>query len=376
MNFKILNTDGAARTGYIDLKRGSGGSGDIGGSGIVQTPVFMPVGTHGTVKSLSPHELSEIGAEILLSNTYHLYLRPGAQIIKEAGGLHGFVNWKDPILTDSGGFQVFSLAKLRKIEDNGVWFQSHIDGSKHFIGPTESIEIQKALGADIIMTFDECVPYPSTYEYTKKSLDLTTIWAKKCSEIELHNQTLFGIIQGGMFKDLRELSASEIISIGFEGYAIGGLSVGEPKEIMHDMIRHITPILPSDKPRYLMGVGDLEDVLVAVEAGIDMFDCVMPTRNARNGTLFTSQGRMNIKSMSNRTDLTPLDPNCNCYTCRNFSRAYLSHLYHSKEMLSMRLNTIHNLHFYFEFFKNMRQAIKNNKFQEFKREYLKIRYIL
>ncbi|MBF0541892.1 MAG: tRNA guanosine(34) transglycosylase Tgt [Nitrospirae bacterium] len=355
MNFKILHNDNLARTAILEFPRGS-----------IQTPAFMPVGTHGTVKSLSPDELHQSGAEIMLSNTYHLYLRPGSEVIKNAGGLHGFVNWQHPILTDSGGFQVFSLAKLRKIEEHGVWFQSHIDGSSHFIGPEESINIQKALGADIIMAFDECTPYPSTYEYTEKSLELTTSWAAKCREIELSNQSLFGIIQGGMYKDLRERSVSEITSMGFDGYAVGGLSVGEPKEMMHDLIRHTVPLLHVDKPRYLMGVGDIVDILTAVEAGVDMFDCVMPTRNARNGTLFTSQGRMNIKQSSYRSDLSPIDSSCSCYTCRNFSRAYLSHLYHSKEILSMRLNTIHNLHFYFDFFVKMRQAINENTFKEFK----------
>lgn len=361
MRFKLLHNDGQARTGDIELKRGS-----------IQTPVFMPVGTHGTVKSLSPYDLSNIGADIMLCNTYHLYLRPGQEIIKNAGGIHGFVNWQRPILTDSGGFQVFSLAKLRQIEQNGVWFQSHIDGSRHFIGPRESIEIQQALGADIIMTFDECTPYPSSYDYTEKSLELTTIWAEKCKEIELHNQTLFGIIQGGMFKDLRERSLKEITSIGFDGYAVGGLSVGEPKEDMYDIIHHIIPMLPKDKPHYLMGIGDIADILTAVTVGVDMFDCVMPTRNARNGTLFTSQGRMSIKNSSNRDDLSPIDPECGCYTCANFSRAYLCHLYHSKEILSMRLNTIHNLYFYFDFFKKMRQAINDNRFTEFKEKWLRV----
>jgi len=361
MNFKILHNDNLARTALIETSRG-----------IIQTPVFMPVGTHGTVKSLSPHELFETGAEIMLSNTYHLYLRPGHEIIKKAGGIHGFVNWQYPILTDSGGFQVYSLAKLRKIEENGVWFQSHIDGSRHFIGPTESIEIQASLGADIIMAFDECTPYPSTYEYTEKSLELTTKWAAICKEIQLYDQSLFGIIQGGMFKDLRERSVKEIITIGFDGYAVGGLSVGEPKEMMHDLIRHTIPMLPYDLPRYLMGVGDIVDILTAVEVGVDMFDCVMPTRNARNGTLFTSHGRMNIKQSSYRSDLSPIDLSCNCYTCRNFSRAYLSHIYHSREILSMRLNTIHNLHFYFDFFVKMREAINEGRFMEFKKQWLKL----
>ncbi len=361
MKFMALHNDGAARTGLIELERGT-----------IHTPVFMPVGTQGAVKAVSPEELRGIGAEIILCNTYHLYLRPGHDVIKELGGLHEFITWDMPIITDSGGFQVYSLSPLRRIEEKGVHFKSHMDGSMHFIGPYESTEIQKSLGADIIMAFDECTSYPSTYEYTLKSLKLTTKWAKQCKELHANNQALFGITQGGIYKDLRIKSAEEIIRIGFDGYAVGGVSVGEPKEIMHDIIRYTAPLLPYDKPRYLMGIGDLMDILEAVEAGFDMFDCVIPTRNARNGTLFTSRGKLNIKREAFKRDSSPIDPDCDCYTCKNFSKAYLRHLYHSREILSMRLNTIHNLYFYFNFFRKMRNAIHQNKFREFKKDWLEI----
>ncbi len=361
MKFTIHNRDGNARAGLLELSRG-----------VIHTPVFMPVGTQGTVKAISPAELEEIGAEIMLCNTYHMYLRPGYEVVEELGGLHDFISWKKPILTDSGGFQVYSLAKLRKIEQNGVHFRSHLDGSAHFIGPEESIEIQKSLGADIIMAFDECPPHPSTYEYTLHSLELTAKWARQCRDIQPQGQALFGIVQGGAFRDLRKLSAGQILNIGFDGYAVGGLSVGEPKEIMHEVIHYITTFLPDQSPRYLMGVGDIVDMLEAVEAGFDMFDCVMPTRNARNGTLFTSTGRLSIKREEYKRDSGPLDPECGCYTCRNFSRAYLRHLFHSREILSMRLNTIHNLYFYFDFFKKMRVAIKDERFGAFKKRWIGI----
>ena len=328
----------------------------------------MPVGTNATVKAMTPGEMKELGAEVLLSNTYHLYLRPGHDIIRDVGGLHRFMQWDGPILTDSGGFQVFSLAKLRKIKDDGVEFRSHIDGSLHFLTPELVMEIQGALGSDIAMVFDECTPYPADKQYTLNSLKLTTAWARRCNGAKNVNQALFGIVQGGMFKDLRRQSAEELREMDFNGYALGGLSVGEPKELMYEMINYTTPLLPQDKPRYLMGIGDLMDVLEAVSVGIDMFDCVMPTRNARNGTLFTSQGRISIKREEFKKNPGPLDPHCTCYTCSNYSRAFLRHVYMSREILSMRLNTIHNIHFFLEFFRNMREAIGNGAFNNFREE--------
>ena len=356
IEFQRIKTDGDARSCRIITRRGE-----------LETPVFMPVGTNATVKAMSPDEMKALGAEILLANTYHLYLRPGHEVIKQVGGLHRFMNWAGPILTDSGGFQVFSLTPLRKIRDNGVEFRSHIDGSLHFLTPELVMEIQNALGSDIAMVFDECTPYPADREYTLNSLKLTTDWARRCLRVKNHGQALFGIVQGGMYKDLRRQSAEEIIEMDFDGYAIGGLSVGEPKELMYEIINFTTPLLPENKPRYLMGVGDLLDVLEAVSAGIDMFDCVMPTRNARNGTLFTSQGRISIKREEFKKDPDPLDPECECYTCRNYSRAFLRHIFMCKEILSMRLNTIHNLHFYFNFFRKMRDAIKQGEFEEFRK---------
>lgn len=342
----------------------------------------MPVGTQGTVKAMSPEELREIGAEIILANTYHLYLRPGHEIIDQIGGLHTFMNWQGPILTDSGGFQVYSLSALRKIREDGVEFRSHVDGSLHFLGPDKAMEIQCVLGSDIAMAFDECTPYPAEYDYAVKSLELTTKWARQCKEYLLTRKigcskdrnafelpSLFGIIQGGMYKDLRTRSLEELAGIGFDGYAAGGLSVGEPKDEMYDIIGHIGAQMPADHPRYLMGVGDLHDVLVAVENGFDMFDCVMPTRNARNGTLFTSRGRISIKRTEFKADPSPLDPDCGCYTCRNYSRAYLRHLFMAREILSMRLNTLHNLYFYLDFFGKMRRAIEENRFASFKKEW-------
>lgn len=362
MNFRILKKDGLARTGVIETERG-----------IIHTPAFMPVGTNGTVKAMTPDEVRQIGYEIVLSNTYHLYLRPGHEIIKKVGGLHRFINWYGPILTDSGGFQIYSLASLRKITEDGVEFRSHIDGSLHFISPERAIEIQIALGSDIVMVLDECVQYPQEKQYVEKSVKLTTLWAKRCKDyFEKHksNQAIFGIIQGGVFSDLRIKSLQDILEIGFDGYACGGLSVGEPKEDMYRVVREIVPIMPEDKPRYLMGVGDLIDVVWAVEHGVDMFDCVIPTRNARNGTLFTSQGRISIKRSEFKDDSSPLDPLCDCYTCRNYTRAFLRHLYMCREILSMRLNTIHNLYFYCRFFEKMRKAINEGRFQQFKTEWL------
>ncbi|MBN2654380.1 MAG: tRNA guanosine(34) transglycosylase Tgt [Nitrospirae bacterium] len=357
MEYIHKKNDSSARTGYVRTERG-----------YIHTPAFMPVGTIGTVKAVSSEELAEMGADIILSNTYHLYLRPGHNTINKLGGLHKFMNWKHPILTDSGGFQVFSLASLRNINEEGVEFRSHIDGSLHFLSPEKAMEIQAALGSDIAMAFDECTPYPAERDYVKKSLELTTRWAKRCKDYYLNLSNapaLFGIIQGGMYKDLRLQSLSELQEIGFDGYAAGGLSVGEPKEEMYDIVSHIAHKMPADKPRYLMGVGDLMDMLFAVQHGFDMFDCVMPTRNARNGTLFTSRGRISIKRTEYKEDPEPLDPDCSCPACTNYSRAYLRHLFLAKEILAMRLNTIHNLHFYLHFFRQMRSAILDNKFSEF-----------
>ena len=364
MKFTLIKTDGQARAGVIETERG-----------MVLTPQFMPVGTQGTVKAMTTDELKGLGAEIILSNTYHLYLRPGHETVKRLGGLHRFINWQGPILTDSGGFQVYSLSRLRRITEEGVEFCSHIDGSRHFLTPELSIRVQQALGADIIMCFDECTPYPATYEYARNSLELTTNWAIRCKEALGDNpggQALFGIVQGSVYKDLRKRSLEELIGIGFDGYAVGGLSVGEPKAEMYEIIHFITPVMPADRPRYLMGIGDLVDVLEAVEAGFDMFDCVMPTRNARNGTLFTTEGRISIKRAEFKDDPEPIDPSCSCYTCRHYSRGYLRHLFLAREILSMRLNTIHNLHFYLEFFRQMRRAILMGRFEEFKKQWLEV----
>ncbi|RJQ49317.1 MAG: tRNA guanosine(34) transglycosylase Tgt [Nitrospiraceae bacterium] len=378
LRFEITATDSNARLGQIHTSRG-----------IINTPAFMPVGTNATVKAMTQDEMKELGADIILSNTYHLYLRPGHEIIRGLGGLHQFMNWQGPILTDSGGFQVFSLSPLRRITDEGVEFRSHIDGSLHFLTPELVMEIQSALGSDILMAFDECTPYPADKEYALKSLQLTSKWARRCKEFRgqgsevrgteksqltpypspLAPKSLFGIVQGSVYPDLRRQSAEELIALNFEGYAIGGLSVGEPKGLMYEMINFTTPLLPKDKPRYLMGIGDLLDVLEAVAAGIDMFDCVMPTRNARNGTMFTSRGRISIKREGFKKDPNPLDPGCECYTCKNHSRAYLRHLFMNREILSMRLNTIHNLHFYLDFFRKMRQAIGQGEFEKFRREW-------
>ncbi len=358
MRFTITNKNVNARSCTMETPRG-----------VIHTPAFMPVATIGTVKAVSTDELIEMGAEIIICNTYHMYLRPGAQTVNTLGGIHRFVHWDGPILTDSGGFQVYSLSALREIEESGVHFRSHIDGSLHFIGPKEAMEIQSLLGSDIAMTFDECTPYPSTHDCALRSLDLTTKWAWKCKELQKEGQALFGISQGSVFKDLRIKSIEQLMEIGFDGYAVGGLSVGELKEEMYEMIYFTAPLLPVEKPRYLMGIGDLKDVLTAVEAGFDIFDCVMPTRNARNGTLFTSRGRVSIKRTEYKSDSAPLDPDCNCYTCKNYSRGYLRHIFLSKEILSMRLNTIHNLYFYFNFFRNMRKSIAENTFIQFKTQW-------
>jgi len=339
--------------------------------GVIDTPVFMPVGTQATVKGMSPDELKEIGAQIILSNTYHLYMRPGHEIVKLAGGLHGFMNWDRAVLTDSGGFQVFSLSSLRDITDEGVTFKSHIDGSKHFISPEKAIEIQNALGADIIMAFDECIPYPCEYDYAKNSVQRTTEWAKRCkqSHVNVEKQALFGIVQGGMYKDLRHLSAQQLLEIDFPGYAIGGLSVGEPAEIMYEMLECTVSLLPENKPRYLMGVGSPDYLIEGVIRGIDMFDCVLPTRIGRNGTVLTSKGRLIVRDAKYAKDFSKLDPNCDCYTCRNFSRAYLRHLLKANELLGLRLTTWHNLKFLLDLMKNVRQAIIEDRLGDFRKEF-------
>jgi queuine tRNA-ribosyltransferase len=339
--------------------------------GEISTPVFMPVGTQATVKTLSPEDLDAIGAEIILSNTYHLFLRPGHELIREFGGLHSFMNWNRPLLTDSGGFQVFSLADLRKVTDEGVTFQSHIDGgAKHFITPEYAVEIQEALGADIIMAFDECIPYPATRDYAQESLERTHRWAKRCREAKKNTgQALFGIVQGGMYPDLRKRSAETLVDIGFDGYAVGGLSVGETKPLMYEMLEATVPHLPENQPRYLMGVGTPEDLVEGVDRGIDMFDCVMPTRNARNGTFFTSFGKLVIRNSRYERDKDPIDPACGCSTCRNFTRAYLRHLFNAGEVLALRLGTIHNLFFYLNLMSGIRSSIEKGQFKEFKKEF-------
>jgi queuine tRNA-ribosyltransferase len=326
--------------------------------GTVHGPQFMPVGTRATVKALTPRDLKEAGAEMILGNTYHLFLRPGHELIERRGGLHKFMNWQGPILTDSGGFQVFSLAKIRKIKEEGVEFQSHIDGAKFLMSPELSMEIQRALGSDVVMVFDECPPHDLDKSAVAKSMELTLRWAQRCRDYKLKpHQKLFGIIQGGMYEDLREECLMRLVAIGFDGYAIGGLSIGEPPEVMHRMVRHIAPKMPADKPRYLMGVGRPEDLLVGLAYGVDLFDCVMPTRNARNGTLFTSGGKVNIKNATFAEDDGPLDPHCSCYTCTSFSRAYLRHLTLVGEMLGAQLNTLHNISFYLKWMRQWRAVI-------------------
>jgi queuine tRNA-ribosyltransferase len=339
--------------------------------GIIDTPAFMPVGTQATVKGMSPDELKEMDAQIILSNTYHLYMRPGHKLIEEAGGLHKFMNWDRPILTDSGGFQVFSLSNLRDIKEEGVIFKSHIDGSKHFISPEKAIEIQNSLGADIIMAFDECIPYPSDYEYTKKSVERTTRWAKRCKDAHKNQdkQALFGIVQGGMYKELRIQSAMELLELDFPGYAIGGLSVGEPAEDMYSMLECTVPLLPDNKPRYLMGVGSPDYLIEGAIRGIDMFDCVLPTRIGRNGTILTSKGRIIVRDAAYAKDFTSMDPDCNCYACKNFTRAYIRHLLKANEILGLRLTTWHNINFLLDLMKKIRQAIMEDKLGDFRNEF-------
>ncbi|GJM11431.1 MAG: queuine tRNA-ribosyltransferase [Lysobacteraceae bacterium] len=355
MKFELTANDGQARTGRMVFSRGE-----------VQTPAFMPVGTYGTVKAMTPQEVSALGADIILGNTFHLMLRPGTQVIAAHGDLHDFMGWQGPILTDSGGFQVFSLAEMRKITEKGVTFRSPVDGQKIFMGPEESMAVQRALGSDIVMAFDECTPYPATEKQAADSMRLSMRWAQRSKDAHGDNpNALFGIVQGGVFDALRAESAAALTSIGFDGYAIGGLAVGEPEDERNHTLECTVPHLPVDRPRYLMGVGRPQDIVEAVKRGIDMFDCVMPTRNARNGHLFTSQGVVKLKNAVHRDDTGPLDPNCDCYTCSHYSRSYLRHLAQCNEILGARLNTIHNLHFYLQLMRDIRQAIKEGRLDAF-----------
>jgi queuine tRNA-ribosyltransferase len=362
LNFKLLKTDGNARRGQLTLNHG-----------VIETPIFMPVGTYGSVKAMSPLELNEIDAQIILGNTFHLWLRPGNDIIAKFGGLHEFMGWDKPILTDSGGFQVFSLGEMRKITEEGVHFSSPINGDKLFLSPEVSMQIQRVLNSDIVMQFDECTPYeidgrPATTEEAAKSMRMSLRWAKRSMDEfnrEENPNALFGIVQGGMFENLRDESLAGLEELNFHGVAIGGLSVGEPKEDMMRVLEHVGPRLPANKPHYLMGVGTPEDLVAGVANGIDMFDCVMPTRNARNGWLFTRFGDIKIKNARYKDDKKPLDESCSCYACRNFSRAYLHHLHRTGEILGARLNTIHNLHYYLDLMREMREAISEGRFQLF-----------
>ncbi len=363
MKFELIRTDERARAGIIYTDHG-----------LIHTPIFMPVGTLGNVKAMTNRDLKEAGAEIILGNTYHLNLRPGIEILNKAGGLHQFENWQKPILTDSGGFQVFSLAQLSKITDEGVYIQAHLDGSKHFFNPENVIKIQKYIGSDIMMVLDECAPYPCTKEYAYKALKRTTKWARECYEMANkipslygHNQSLFPIVQGSTFPDLREQSAKEIMEIAdWDGYAIGGVSVGEPASEIAPISEVCTNVLPKNKPRYLMGVGRPQDLLNCIEVGVDMFDCVMPTRNARNGTVFTAKGKIILKGAKVKEDFTPIDENCKCFSCQNYTKAYIRHLFNAKEKLAGQLATIHNIHFYLWLVKEARKAILSNNFKEFK----------
>lgn len=364
ITYELLHEDknSGARRGIVHTPHGD-----------IQTPVFMPVGTQATVKSMTPEEVKDLGAQIILSNTYHLYLRPGEKIVKEAGGLHKFMNWDKPILTDCGGFQVFSLSELRTISEDGVEFRSHLDGSRHMFTPEKVMQIEEDLGADIIMSFDECCPYPSTYEYTKNSMERTTRWAVRCKESHknVEQQGLFGIIQGGFYKDLRKQSAEDLIKLDFPGYAIGGISVGEPKDEFLDILKYTTPLMPKNKPRYLMGVGTPDYLIEAALAGIDMCDCVLPTRIARNGTAMTWNGKVVIRNATYERDFTPLDPECDCYTCRNYTRAYIRHLVKTKEILGTRLLSTHNLYFLTKLMERVRIEIENDNLLNFKEEFYK-----
>lgn len=365
MKFTLHKTDGTARRGTMTFTRPQG-------EFEVQTPAFMPVGTYGTVKGMTPEEVRATGAEILLGNTFHLWLRPGQEVMRKHGDLHDFMQWHRPILTDSGGFQVFSLGKLRKITEEGVKFQNPINGERIFLSPEKSMEIQYDLGSDIVMIFDECAPYPSTFDYTKKSMEMSLRWAQRSRDRfdQLGNQNaLFGIVQGGVFEDLRQVSLEGLVKIGFDGYAIGGLAVGEPKQDMHRILEYVCPQLPMDKPRYLMGVGKPEDLVEGVRRGIDMFDCVMPTRNARNGHLFVSDGIVKIRNAKYRDDTTALDPECDCYTCKHYTKSYLYHLDKCGEILGARLNTIHNLRYYQRLMEQIRTAIEQGEFDRFVNEF-------
>ncbi|MFJ4289274.1 tRNA guanosine(34) transglycosylase Tgt [Cupriavidus sp. NPDC089707] len=366
LNFELITTDGNARRGRVTLNHG-----------VVETPIFMPVGTYGSVKAMSPLELNEIGSHIILGNTFHLWLRPGLEVVNAHGGLHKFIGWDKPILTDSGGFQVFSLGDLRKITEDGVTFASPVNGDKLFLSPEISMQIQRTLNSDIVMQFDECTPYeidgrPATHEEAAKSMRMSLRWAKRSrDEFErlANPNALFGIVQGGMYEDLRDESLAGLSELDFHGFAIGGLSVGEPKEDMMRVLEHVAPRLPASKPHYLMGVGTPEDLVAGVAAGVDMFDCVMPTRNARNGWLFTRYGDVKIKNAAHRNDPRPLDEGCACYTCRNFSRAYLHHLHRVGEILGARLNTIHNLHYYLQLMREVRESIEQHRFADFRRQF-------
>lgn len=365
LSFKLKTTSGKARRGEITTAHG-----------VIQTPIFMPVGTYGTVKGMTPRDLTEIQAQIILGNTFHLWMRPGLDIMEKFGGLHQFMGWKGPILTDSGGFQVFSLGAMRKIKEEGVHFRSPVNGDKLFLTPEESMRIQTVLNSDIVMIFDECTPYPATHTEARLSMEMSMRWARRSRDsfdALGNNNGLFGIVQGGMYEDLRDISLQGLEEIGFDGYAIGGLSVGEPKDDMQRIVAHTAPKLPQHKPRYLMGVGTPEDLVNAVGQGIDMFDCVMPTRNARNGWLFTRTGDIRIRNAKFRNDESPLDATCSCYTCKNFSRAYLHHLDRSKEILGAQLNTMHNLHYYLELMREMREAIEQDRFDEFVKEFNALR---
>lgn len=360
MNFNVTHTDSfGARRGQLQFPRGT-----------IETPTFMPVGTYGSVKGVAPEELLDLGAEIILGNTFHLMLRPGTEVVQQHGTLHDFIHWDKPILTDSGGFQVFSLGKLRKLREEGVTFNSPVDGRKIFVGPEESMAVQRALGSDIVMIFDECTPQPATYEQTRVSMELSLRWAKRSKIAHGDNPSaLFGIVQGGLHGDLRRRSLDGLTEIGFDGYAIGGLSVGEPIADMYRVLSELTPHMPQDKPRYLMGVGTPQDLVEGVARGVDMFDCVMPTRNGRNGHLFTSQGVVRIRNAKHKKDTRPIDESCGCYTCRNYSRAYLHHLDKCKELLGARLNSIHNLHYYQTLMKQLRCALEQGTFSQFREDF-------
>ncbi len=363
MKYQLIKTDGAARRGRIEFERGT-----------IETPAFMPVGTYGSVKGMSPERVKETGAEIILGNTFHLMLRPGTEIIQKHGDLHDFMNWQGPILTDSGGFQVFSLGELRKISEKGVTFRSPVNGDKVFLGPEESMQVQRELGADIVMIFDECTPYPATFEQAEISMQLSLRWAERSKVAHADNPAaLFGIVQGGMYPDLRDVSLNGLEKLGFDGYAIGGLSVGESKQEMKLILDNLTPKMPKDKPRYLMGVGKPEDLVESVRRGIDMFDCVMPTRNARNGHLFTRTGVVRLRNSPNKRDSGPIDEACGCYTCRNYSRAYLHHMDKCGEMFGAELATIHNLHYYQDLMRGLRNAIESGTFNDFVKEFYALR---